>query len=298
MELKPIETSYNGYRFRSRLEARWAVFFDTVGIKWEYETEGYDLGDAGWYLPDFWLPESNCFIEIKGKKPTIEECNKVEKLFLLSGFPCVLFYGLPFDNYGIAYCATDKTDSSGGCFYSNKVCWVKYSDVPEIDIQAPGHYVYNLHTYDEIPRFYYNSESTICNLDETIHYQACKFEEAINAAKSARFEHGETPITIPKTDKEHNDKNEEQQNEYYNLRNYSVKELKDYISCIKIPKGIPDQILYEILDLALCWEMDWYTPKEYIPEGYQEEYRIKREWWSKIFDLNCTGHEGEGLFDL
>lgn len=25
-----IETEYKGYRFRSRLEARWAVFFDTL----------------------------------------------------------------------------------------------------------------------------------------------------------------------------------------------------------------------------------------------------------------------------
>ena len=28
--IKPIETKYNGYRFRSRLEARWAVFFDMI----------------------------------------------------------------------------------------------------------------------------------------------------------------------------------------------------------------------------------------------------------------------------
>lgn len=30
--IKAIETSYAGCRFRSRLEARWAVFFDTLGI--------------------------------------------------------------------------------------------------------------------------------------------------------------------------------------------------------------------------------------------------------------------------
>jgi hypothetical protein len=37
MEIKPIETEYGGYKFRSRLEARWAVFFDTAKIKYEYE---------------------------------------------------------------------------------------------------------------------------------------------------------------------------------------------------------------------------------------------------------------------
>ena len=44
--LKAIETEYKGYRFRSRLEARWAVFFDACGVSWEYEPEGYDLGNG------------------------------------------------------------------------------------------------------------------------------------------------------------------------------------------------------------------------------------------------------------
>lgn len=56
MTPKAIETSYKGYRFRSRLEARWAVFFDTLGIKWEYEKQGYSL-PSGAYLPDFWQPQ-------------------------------------------------------------------------------------------------------------------------------------------------------------------------------------------------------------------------------------------------
>lgn len=68
MDIKPIETSYKGYKFRSRLEARWAVFFDAMGIKWEYEVEGYDLGEHGYYLPDFWLPTSKVFAEVKPNK--------------------------------------------------------------------------------------------------------------------------------------------------------------------------------------------------------------------------------------
>lgn len=64
--LKAIETHYQGCLFRSRLEARWAVFFDALDIPWEYEKEGYDLGEAGWYLPDFWLPQQQCFFETKG----------------------------------------------------------------------------------------------------------------------------------------------------------------------------------------------------------------------------------------
>ena len=45
-EIKAIETYYKGYRFRSRLEARWAVFFDAAGIKYEYEPEGFGLEDG------------------------------------------------------------------------------------------------------------------------------------------------------------------------------------------------------------------------------------------------------------
>jgi len=58
--IKAIETRYKGYRFRSRLEARWAVFFDALGMTWEYEPEGFET-DAGWYLPDFrvFTPQGN-----------------------------------------------------------------------------------------------------------------------------------------------------------------------------------------------------------------------------------------------
>lgn len=52
-DIKPIETFYNGYRFRSRLEARWAVFFDALGVEYEYEPEGFKLPSGKCYLPDF-----------------------------------------------------------------------------------------------------------------------------------------------------------------------------------------------------------------------------------------------------
>ncbi len=43
-----IETTYRGARFRSRLEARWAAFFDLLGWRWEYEPI-----DLDGYIPDF-----------------------------------------------------------------------------------------------------------------------------------------------------------------------------------------------------------------------------------------------------
>jgi hypothetical protein len=55
-DIQPIETTYKGHKFRSRLEARWAVFFDALKIRWVYEHEGYET-PTGRYLPDFWLPD-------------------------------------------------------------------------------------------------------------------------------------------------------------------------------------------------------------------------------------------------
>lgn len=79
MTIKAIETRYAGHRFRSRLEARWAVFFDTLGIKWEYEPQGFHIGpypacetDSGLYirerdyLPDFLLTDCGTWVEVKG----------------------------------------------------------------------------------------------------------------------------------------------------------------------------------------------------------------------------------------
>lgn len=76
-----IQTHYGNHFFRSRLEARWAVFFNTLGIPYEYEIEGYNLNGL-WYLPDFYMPKQDCWIEIKGIKPTKEEDDKA---WLLSG---------------------------------------------------------------------------------------------------------------------------------------------------------------------------------------------------------------------
>lgn len=53
--LVAIPTKYKGYQFRSRLEARWAGFFDLMGVSWEYEPEGFMLPSGRQYLPDFRL---------------------------------------------------------------------------------------------------------------------------------------------------------------------------------------------------------------------------------------------------
>jgi len=81
--IKAIETSYAGCRFRSRLEARWAVFFDSLGLKWDYEPQGYMVGrrlylEPRTYLPDFFLPGFNAWVEVKG------DASNIEPLYLYS----------------------------------------------------------------------------------------------------------------------------------------------------------------------------------------------------------------------
>jgi len=102
--VKPIETKYRGYRFRSRLEARWAVCMDAAGVKWEYEAEGYDLGTQGWYLPDFFIlgnAHYGPYVEIKPFKPTREETDKLVSLCSAQNAYGVFIWGAPGAEAGL-----------------------------------------------------------------------------------------------------------------------------------------------------------------------------------------------------
>lgn len=92
--MKAIQTRYKGYRFRSRLEARWAVFFDALGIKWEYEKEGYKL-ESGLYLPDFWLPQVSMWAEVKPGPLSKAEFMLCEQLARHTDFPVLMLSGIP-----------------------------------------------------------------------------------------------------------------------------------------------------------------------------------------------------------
>jgi hypothetical protein len=115
-----IETSYNGYKFRSRLEARWARFFDVLGVKYEYEPEGFDLSKIPhigeyldpsdtWYLPDFWLPRQGCYMEIKPLLTPVDS-TAITKCYLLnSSKPVLITFGSPgLNSYRIVSCTTGK----------------------------------------------------------------------------------------------------------------------------------------------------------------------------------------------
>lgn len=101
MTIRAIETTYRGVRFRSRLEARWAVFLDELGIDWEYEPQGYKLSDGTYYLPDFWLPKFNrgVYVEVKpfggdlSKARSFAEASG-ECVWLCVGPPMCAWYGV------------------------------------------------------------------------------------------------------------------------------------------------------------------------------------------------------------
>lgn len=187
MNIKPIETRYKGYRFRSRLEARWAVFFDTLGIPWEYEKEGLLL-DQTPYLPDFWLPVQHAHIEIKpssfGEDREAYIATVITLAKLATGTPgyhpfentVILCAGNPFPGeYSLSCAIKGQMDIAGGVWAidrrDDKSLWV--------------------HDPDTGASIQLNSAST--DHDRPPMDVCSQLTRAYTAARSARFEHGEAP---------------------------------------------------------------------------------------------------------
>ena len=184
---QPIPTSYQGYRFRSRLEARWAVYWDSLGLQWWYEPQGYDLGFGIRYLPDFWLPEVQSFAEVKPGDLDRESARKIKLLVEQTHYPCVLLSGPPaYQPYLCVFPSVQKkgdrmifsgTDST----YAGNVVLSKALNVPDDDY--PFFWVTGCTGAKEFTRHYGDGWN-----DSDVFQDAL---EAAIAARSARFEHGE-----------------------------------------------------------------------------------------------------------
>lgn len=186
MDIKPIETFYNGYRFRSRLEARWAVFFDDLGIEYEYEPEGFKLSDGRFYLPDFYLPKFSIFVEIKPRRSS-DDGKAKSFAWDYTGFGedqyvgIVVCYGDPMNRDCCFYTGCECHGDSAG-FYENNCVWV---------LDRTGTKLF-LHMTECWGSMFWNS--LICDdmyfgKELTQHFP----ERAELKARQARFEHGETP---------------------------------------------------------------------------------------------------------
>lgn len=72
--IQAIETRAYGCLFRSRLEARWAVFLTEAQMRWEYEPEGFEL-PSGRYLPDFRVTANrvSIWLEVKPENNTEDD---------------------------------------------------------------------------------------------------------------------------------------------------------------------------------------------------------------------------------
>jgi len=177
MTIRAIETVWKGYRFRSRTEARWAVFFSALGLRWDYEPEGFDLGDAGWYLPDFYLPDLCGGMWAEVKPEGVIEPDHVKRwkaLVSQSGRKLLLAAGQPTNRY---YLVMWPHEDGGEPFWMTECFNSKY--LPP-------------NPHDKSPRLFWGitdaeAEEPDGNADDANCWQA------INAARGARFEHGEVP---------------------------------------------------------------------------------------------------------
>jgi len=181
--MRVIETEYNGYKFRSRIEARWAVFLDAMDIEYQYEPEGYELKSGERYLPDFYLPEDKVWLEVKGgnigKKDLLKceefayEVQEEARFRILSG-------GIPKVGTSVGESITNKGSKylmRGIPAYSYQ--WIS-EEIPE-EVQFLS--------FDHLPNVFTRFVPSL--------WLPKNFERmftSLEKARQARFEHGETPI--------------------------------------------------------------------------------------------------------
>lgn len=198
MAIKAIETRYNGRRFRSRAEARHAVFFDNMGIAYEYEKEGFVINSKP-YLPDFYLPELDLWYEVKGAPPTEEEIILARDFAVENETSIGLAYGevwqssslsgiYRFDNFGIG-----DEDLKHLLEFSSHYQWICCYACGYIDLLRHG-YVYTGNCTCRDALVWINDPQTGIPCQHTAVYPpSSRIFKAYAAAGEARFEFGETP---------------------------------------------------------------------------------------------------------
>lgn len=199
--MKPIETIYRGIRFRSRLEARWAVFLDALSLRWEYEPQGFicthrlRLTGSGEgeqvfsYLPDFWIPDIKMWAEVKATL-TDQECRRL-----------------------LDAAASLSSNDGGGCHDAGGhdlivlgaldpgYCYPIVLHMHKGDLTASPWPISDPHSKDavtvasdapDLHRPIYDIATILTRGARAMSKQVGpKWHDALNRARSARFEHGE-----------------------------------------------------------------------------------------------------------
>ena len=90
------KTRYGESVFRSKLEAKWAVFMDLLNVAYEYEPrleKVETVCNEFYYKPDFYIPNLKYYIEFKPREPTKSElikaagwANSIEDIVIIFRF--------------------------------------------------------------------------------------------------------------------------------------------------------------------------------------------------------------------
>ena len=150
--MKVLEVEYNNYTFRSRTEAKWAKLLDELSVEYVYEPDTYvlDLMNCNKkrrkvrYLPDFYLPQQELYLEIKNngnKKPTSDESLKAYLLSLNTNKNVIIAFGdvnynanVSYGNY-FCYQPTGKFDMHyriTKCTTCDRIDFTKFGNVYDI----------------------------------------------------------------------------------------------------------------------------------------------------------------------
>lgn len=173
---RAIETTYRGFRFRSRLEARWAVFLDALNVYWEYEPEGFRLSNGLYYLPDFSLRLIPAWLEVKGEFALDDDDEiwlKARGLALDSGRRVYVFFREFSDLRQPIGWEISPTDSGADVTHQFRVYWFL---CPSCHVWQPGA------TVADLPCNCMRRHRTLWQPG---------LEEASERARGARFEFGE-----------------------------------------------------------------------------------------------------------
>lgn len=156
-----LKTKYNNCWYLSRLEARWKVYFDALGIEATYELQGYDLGEAGWYLPDFYLPHVDMWAEVKPVQFSDTELRKLKALVVHTQKPALMLIGAP-----------DRKPYTAWCFdrHCNGLYFIDFI-------------LSNYRNFYQKEHRFYGSPDT----GEIYHVVFDDIDQAVTAAQSARF---------------------------------------------------------------------------------------------------------------